>query len=573
MPVKVRDNEDGFTMIMTVIGVSLVALLVAVAAVAVNGDAHLTSRDLARKQAYEAAKAGIDEYAYHLHENSGYWSECTAAGGTEPNALNQPGETANRRTVPGEPNASYAIELIPATGHGDCDGATLATATASMIETQEAMKGTFRIRSNGYSGDAHVAITATFKPASFLDYVYFTQLETSDPVTYGVETLIDGAERQCTKTIRDERYASPMTNEEGKTLNTKGGIYEGKRGESAKYCDTISFVHGDYIKGPMHTNDAFVICEDPTLGRDSADPVEVSSPEPGWYSTKDPSLHNGSSCTGNPDFQGTFRTKSPVLVPPETNTELETIAEPAYTFEGETSICLEGASMTVASGHSCSGGVTKPLPANGVVYVRSISCTGNFYSPFDLAYPETVSQCGNVNVKGTYSEPLTIAAANDVLIVGNLEKTDEEGMLGLIANNFIRVYHPVTLAHPSNWVSGHWENGTWVEGHWVEDTSTWECTGNATGVLDNLQIEAAILAINHSFIVDNYDCGSALGTLNVKGAIAQNFRGAVGTGGGSYWSTGYLKNYEYDERFKTTEPPSFIQPIKSDWVIGRETTE
>ena len=42
-------------------------------------------------------------------------------------------------------------------------------------------------------------------------------------------------------------------------------------------------------------------------------------------------------------------------------------------------------------------------------------------------------------------------------------------------------------------------------------------------------IDAAILAINHSFIVDNYDCGSPLGTLTVNGAIAQKYRGAVGT--------------------------------------------
>ncbi|MBS1891408.1 MAG: hypothetical protein JST59_08945, partial [Actinobacteria bacterium] len=83
------------------------------------------------------------------------------------------------------------------------------------------------------------------------------------------------------------------------------------------------------------------------------------------------------------------------------------------------------------------------------------------------------------------------------------------------------------------------------------------------------KIEAALLALQHSFIVDNYRCGARLGTLNVKGAIAQKYRGAVGTTGNS----GYVKNYEYDERLKTTEPPSFIEPIKSDWVIGRETVE
>ena len=50
----------------------------------------------------------------------------------------------------------------------------------------------------------------------------------------------------------------------------------------------------------------------------------------------------------------------------------------------------------------------------------------------------------------------------------------------------------------------------------------------------------------HSFIVDNYDCGAKLGNLDVNGAIAQKYRGAVGTerlGG-----TGFLKNYWYDDR-------------------------
>ena len=73
-----------------------------------------------------------------------------------------------------------------------------------------------------------------------------------------------------------------------------------------------------------------------------------------------------------------------------------------------------------------------------------------------------------------------------------------------------------------------------------------------------MTIDAAILAINHSFIVDNYGCGSDLGTLTVNGAIAQKYRGAVGTTGGN----GYVKNYNYDDRLKYIEPPSFIEPKK-----------
>ena len=121
-------------------------------------------------------------------------------------------------------------------------------------------------------------------------------------------------------------------------------------------------------------------------------------------------------------------------------------------------------------------------------------------------------------------------------------------MLGLIANNFIRVYHPL------------YEN---------PETKVLECKNATSGTLNDVEIHAAILAINHSFIVDNYDCGSQLGTLHVLGAISQKYRGAVGTSG----NTGYIKDYVYDDRLHTITPPSFIEPVQSDWVIGRETVE
>lgn len=527
-----RGGEEGFTMIMTVIGLALVALLAAVAVAAVQGDSHMTYRDFTRKQAYEAAKAGLDEYAFHLHKDNGYWAKCTEVA--SPSAVNQQGSTANRRTVPGTTNASYAVELLPATGSGyeTCDSSSISTATASMLQSSGAMKGTFRVRSTGFVGESHVSITATFKPASFLDYVYFTQLETSDPVTYGDEETIKGAYEQCSKTIVEGRYEQAIPNSHG------------------KYCDVISFVSGDYIKGPMHTNDAFVICGSPTLGRNANDPIEVSSPPKGWYSTSELSGYN---CTGNPNFAGTFTTNSPALLPPATNEKLATLAEPQFKFQGQVRICLSGSSMTVRTGaETCSGGTvlySGPQPANGIVYVENISCTGA-YSPFETQYP-TTSECGNVYVHGNYSKPLTIAAGNDIVIDGNIDQEGEEGVLGLIANNFIRIYHPV-------------EQYVWYD-YWGRKHT--ECRNVPGTGLENVHIDAAILAINHSFIVDSYNCGEDLGTLTVHGAIAQKYRGAVGTSGG----TGYLKNYEYDERLHTIAPPSFIEPVQSDWVIGRET--
>jgi Tfp pilus assembly protein PilX len=532
MPVSDRKGQEGFTMIMTMIGLSLIAMLVLVAVTAVGGETHFSAYDLNQKRAYEAAKAGVDDYAYHLHTDNGYWSKCT--GVPQPHAVNQKGSTGKRRPVPGGTGAEYAIELIPATtGPGTCDPTSIVTATASMLESLGEMKGTFRVRSTGFAGKAQASITATFKPASFLDYVYFTQLETSDPVTYGSETAIKGAYEQCSKTIQA-----------GRTSTTIPG--------TGQYCRTISFVGGDKINGPLHTNDALVICNEPIFGRTASDAVEVSSPPLGWYSTKDSILHAGSSCTGTPKFTGTYRTNSAVLIPPATNTQLSTIAEPQFRFKNQVRICLSGTNMTVntsiKSGNACTQGGTVlysgAIPSNGVVYVSSGTCTGA-YSPFETTYPE-VSECGNVYVHGEYSGQLTIAAENDIVVDGSLVDTSAEGMLGLIANNFIRVYHPMAV-NP--------------------ETLKLECKNAAEGPVSNIKIDAAILAINHSFIVDNYDCGGSLGTLNVLGAISQKYRGAVGTTGG----TGYIKSYVYDDRLHTITPPSFIEPVQSDWVIGRET--
>jgi type II secretory pathway pseudopilin PulG len=568
---KARD-ENGFTMIMTVIGVTMVALVAAVAVTAVSGSAQQTGRSQNGQQAYEAALAGIHEYAYHLQKYPDYWAEClNAVKAGEPDALNELGSTAHSRPVPGGGGSTYALEIIPATGHSKCvpmtPGApsTFEAAGASMLESLGTARGTFRIRSTGFYGGSESKVMATFKPKSFLDYVYFTQLETSDPVTYGNAELIAAANRQCSKTIYEGRYTTPLTNAEGKYLNEQGQVTSNS--SSAKYCDTISFIGRDNIKGPMHTNDAFVICESPTLGRTSLDPVEVSYPKlPGWFSTSE-IPHSGSSCSGSKtNFKGTYEVGSSVLIPPPTNSKLSEAAESKFVFTGEIKICLEGATMKVGQGMSCTQSpvYSGPLPGNGIIYDSNGASCSTEYSPFNVAYsPGTVGTCGNVNIEGTFSKPLTIAAANNVMIMNNVTKTNEEAMLGLIANNFIRVYHPVELVHPETCTG----SGTTKVCH--PNLEVTECKGNASGSVTGLQIEAALLAINHSFIVDNYRCGSQLGTLNVKGAIAQKYRGAVGTTG----NTGYVKNYEYDDRFRTTEPPQFTAPVESDWIIGREIVE
>ena len=83
-----------------------------------------------------------------------------------------------------------------------------------------------------------------------------------------------------------------------------------------------------------------------------------------------------------------------------------------------------------------------------------------------------------------------------------------------------------------------------------------------------MTIDGAILTLKHSFFVDNYDCGGGrLGTLTVHGAIAQFYRGIVGQMG----TSGYLKNYNYDDRLGLILPPYLFDLQNTQWGVYRET--
>ncbi len=371
---------------------------------------------------------------------------------------------------------------------------------------------TFRIRATGRVGGTKRSIVATFKRKGFLDYLYFTDLETLDPYAYADPTDQANAATDCII------YH-----------------YQGRNN-----CTEIRFITGDDVAGPFHTNDSILICGNPSFGRTSTDRIEASAPSPGWW--------DQGSCSGNPTFTGTWYPGSQILPLPVSNNTLSALAQSAYTYTGSTTIRLNGSSMTVTNANLSPTTQTVNFPSNGLVYVKNGSCGTTYKRKQQYNDP---AGCANVYVSGTYSSDLTIASENDIVIRpptgqsnGDVTSTNS-AMLGLIPNNFVRIYHPV-----SNWSNN--------------DT---DCT-NSTGTMTNVTVDAAILALNHSFIVDNWYCGANLGTLKVTGAIAQKFRGPVGTGGASSGS-GYIKDYEYNDDLKYRDPPSFLSPTQANWTIRR----
>lgn len=551
-----RADERGFTLI-AVLGVLAAGMALSVAAfAAARGDIQLSRNDQDQKRAYAAAEAGVQDYFFHLTQDNAYWAKCTSQSPSHP-ALNQLNASPMRtRAVPGS-DASYSIELLPANGQSQCD---VNNATGSMIVSAGGpMSGTFSIRATGYSRDVERSIVATFRRRSFLDYLYFTDLETSDPAWYilsaggrptrsgvyssrsgtftpsGAPDLLSWAAANCPRYWRNGRssQAFPVSPDNAWQRQSSSGTW-GSTTTSRVSCTEIQFVSGDHIEGPLHTNDDILVCGSPTFGRTTQDSIEVSGS--GWRQ----------GCgSGAPTINGTWKPFSPVLTPPPSSTSLKQIADPAYVFRGTTTIVLDNSQITVTNANLSPTTQTLAFPANGVLYVdhAASGCGVTAYQP--LAPYSDPAGCAVAYVRGTYASDLTIAAAKDIVVNGNIARSGDK-MLGLIADNFVRVYHPVDY----------------------DDDDPTDCT-NLASTPRNVSIEAAILALNHSFTVDNYFCGAPLGTLTVRGTIAQKHRGPVGRGSGSTISDGYYKDYEYDDRLRLREPPHFIDPVQASWRIQR----
>ncbi len=497
--------QQGFTTV-TLMGVMAVGgLLVAGGFAAVNPDIGLSRDDQDYKQAYGAAEAGVQWYLSNLARDNGYYTLCTDV--TDPNASEQApvndkwngsgSDPRLWRNLTGSTEAKYSVELLPAPGYSSCSTSD----QYSMVDTS----GNLRLRVTGRSRGEARSIIVTLRRRNFIDFIYFTHFETLDPAAYSTSSMRTWAQTNCSK-FRAQRSGS---------------------------CTEIQFATDDNVKGPLHTNDSILVCGSPTFGRNGKDAIEMNGTSPGYI--------KAGSCSLSPDFDGTPVYPAGQMELPPSNAALSNLALPGYLFQGKTQIILDDNSMQVKVKNG--SWQTKALPSNGVIYVKNDSggCSVGYARTQTYSSP---SACGDAWVKGDYSSALTIAADNDVIVNGNLTRNSDTVLFGLIANNFVRVYHPVEF-----------DDG--------------DCEGNEDGSMSNPQIDAAMLALNHSFIVDNWYCGDQLGNLTVRGAIAQRYRGPVGTSGG----TGYIKDYNYNDRLRFREPPFFLDPVQSAWRVARQNEQ
>jgi hypothetical protein len=536
-------RHDGFSLII-VLGVMLVtSLLIAAGFAATRGALPLSQESTHHTQAYYAALAGVQEYDYKLQNNPDYWEGCEGPSGE----------------VEG---AHYEVKVLPATGATECSSSS---PFSTAIQSKGPLANTFRIESIACVGPAVLSTcqgelpktvrkrsaVATFQVTGFLDFAYFTQYEDEDYSLYG------GSQAEC-----EQYYAARQNNN----------------------CVEIEFAEEDSVHGPMHTDDAANVgCGKIEFGRNA---TERKGAEPDLVEIKGGVVQ---LCRSSPiinTYNGKLTEPAKQLEPPPTDGSLALYVEKANEFEGVTHLVLNGSTSTIEVVNQ-GNKETLPWPENGLIYIaneKSGVCTYEYKQvKADLANeaPEETG-CGTVYVSGTYSKSLTIAAERDVVINGNIiptgvtpgEAPTGTETLGLIATHFVRIYHPVAETHAKSRGScgGDPENRSTGLCEYTNNPSSCDAP-NAAGTLTNPWVYAAILSTSHSFLVDNNNCGSTseTGKLDIYGAIAQKFRGIVAVGNGTTVEHGYTKNYNYDERLATDEPPYFLAPLKAGWKIIRET--
>jgi len=575
-----RAQDDAGYVLVAVTGIGIVMLLFVATSLTVASSGYKKSHtDDDWNAALSAAYGGLEEYQTRLSNDSTYvkYGNPTAPFSTT-STSNGTTTGTTLLTLPTGTSVNKAFATGTAGTWAAIPGG-LSTFRYEVNTKDFASTGVVHLRVTGKAGTSTRSIIADLKQSGFLDFVYFSDYEVSDP-------LITGAD--MTTCVR---YA----------WDTPARITDSK-------CQNIQFGAFDVVNGPLHSNDRLVICGAWFKGK-----VTSSSTTTPIFSTSGCSSTNAkfdANTTQAPDYNGTIA--MPVTnsqLESETYTGLAAVAVPGCLYTGPTQVTFNSnGTMTIISPwtkftqvNSVGGNGTNPakcgtpgtgagqlgsitgatvatLPSN-LIYVQNVpsssgtdvnkgttsappagfSCISvngisgwkftngtttyqyplpNENAPLGSSSANPAYSCtnGDVYVKGTFDGAMTIGSENYAYIVGDVKYVDvATDILGIIANNAVYVWNP--------------------------DVSSGGTSGDRT-------IHASILSVLHTFQVQNYDTGLK-GTLNVYGAIAQKYRGTVALSSGSVRVSGYAKNYVYDPRLRFTAPPKFLTPTSTTYNVSQ----
>lgn len=298
--------------------------------------------------------------------------------------------------------------------------------------------------------------------------------------------------------------------------------------DSESYQGTnVWFWDQDHLNGPTHTNGHFNIKGNPIFGG------EVRSVDDYFRYFNNGTNINSSNLSNPPhdlpDFQDTVTLGSDSINMPTQALSLRAAStNGGLRLTGNTTIRLNSnGTMNITNtsyyNANCNTGCTKkcckdcctmtnqPPPGNGALFVNS----------------------GNLDISGTLSGRLTAGASGDINVTNNIIYANNPRLPGSTSTDTL---------------------GLISEGDVM-------ISKNAP---TNLEIDASIMALNTSFMLEDWWTGGARGTLSVFGGIIQKQRGPVGTFNGTTKVSGYSKDYNYDGRLLSSPPP-FV-PTTGDYI-------
>ena len=178
-----KDAEDGVVLVTVLLLTMIMMIIVAGTLAYAIGSQPLSRRDQDYSSALSAAEAGLDDYLFRLNENDQYY-------------------LYNATTAPPDGNQAFNTWVsVPDSG------AASATCTASansnipcfrysVDTTNLTAQGAIIISSTGRSRNVTRTIQATLRRHAFIDYLYFTDYETTDPAAYVSSDYYTPAEAQ-----------------------------------------------------------------------------------------------------------------------------------------------------------------------------------------------------------------------------------------------------------------------------------------------------------------------------------------------------------------------------------------
>ncbi|MDR0627493.1 MAG: hypothetical protein LBG11_09620 [Bifidobacteriaceae bacterium] len=576
-------------------------------------------------RALAAAESGLNDLLARLRLDPGYLEDMVAKAGDAASYCRHPatgGPTGDKdlfaKDCGWDANADIEWDKV---GGSDSVGQYYHLAVTAYWPASR----TVEVMATGKSQKVVRSLKASIAPETTPLWLYFSNYELSDPtdpITYPPGPTGDGyyGGSQLTSGACGGYGAGGAAAREDLTYAWK--LKEpGNKKPARVYssltavglpCKEPTFEGWDSLNGPVHSNDTIRANKSEFLGEFStADPACQAA-----TSTNELSWQKCVAAGGSAKFSQAPK-HSPVKdMPSIASAAAESGKGTGCFYQGPTRVIFEGggkmrvwskqteaANARAACGDpgalASDGGALVDVPADGLIFVAEAPKAGHTQIPAGgiggpnkdgyrlplgnysagmkplpgakytaervMMRQDQFADLANLYVEGELSGRVTLAAQGTIVVTGDLLTADDsQDLMGLSAST-IEIYNPVTEDVAVSCLGG-------------ASNCMWTTPSNAVhqagklkdydGRPEVLTIEAALHASDASFRLQNWKDGGKLGLLEVKGSIAQMFRGVVAweEDSGALIS-GFEKSYSYNEQLREGSPLLFGPIENGTWVI------